>query len=78
MSFRDRQQGWLCGINSGTSPRFRLDGFTVPMVLGTDLEGNGKARPIHLCDFASAGNTWNQAERYRVWLPKHGMSCVRL
>jgi hypothetical protein len=40
------------------------------MVLGTDLEGNGKARPIHLCDFASAGNTWNQAERYRVWLPK--------
>ena len=44
--------------------------FTVPMVLGTDLEGNGKARPIHLCDFASAGNTWNQAERYRVWLPK--------
>lgn len=24
---------------------------------------------IHLCDFASAGNTWNQHERYRVWLP---------
>ena len=24
----------------------------------------------NFCDFASAGNTWNQAERYRVWLPK--------
>ena len=23
----------------------------------------------HFCDFASAGNTWSQAERYRVWLP---------
>ena len=60
------------------APDFAWMAFTVPMVLGTDLEGNGKARPIHLCDFASAGNTWNQAERYRVWLPKHGMSCVRL
>ena len=52
------------------APDFAWMAFTVPMVLGTDLEGNGKARPIHLCDFASAGNTWNQAERYRVWLPK--------
>ena len=24
----------------------------------------------NFCDFASAGNTWNQTERYRVWLPK--------
>lgn len=24
----------------------------------------------HFCDFASAGNTWDKAERYRVWLPK--------
>lgn len=24
---------------------------------------------IRLCDFASAGNTWNPTERYRVWLP---------
>lgn len=24
----------------------------------------------HFCDFASAGNTWSQAERYRVWLPQ--------
>lgn len=24
----------------------------------------------HFCDFASAGNTWDQGERYRVWLPR--------
>lgn len=24
---------------------------------------------LRLCDFASAGNTWSEASRYRVWLP---------
>lgn len=27
-------------------------------------------RIIRFCDFASAGNTWDDTERYRVWLPK--------
>ena len=27
------------------------------------------ARPVALCDFASAGNTWSAASAYRVWLP---------
>lgn len=44
--------------------------FTAPAVLGTDLEGNGKPTPIHLCDFGSAGNSWDKSVRYRVWLPK--------
>ena len=44
--------------------------FTAPMIVGTDLENNGKPRQIHLCDFASAGNTWDKSVRYRVWLPK--------
>lgn len=44
--------------------------FTAPMIVGTDLENNGKPRRIHLCDFASAGNTWDKSVRYRVWLPK--------
>lgn len=51
-------------------PDFAWMAFTAPMVAGTDLEGNGTPRPIKLCDFASAGNTWDKAERYRVWLPK--------
>ena len=44
--------------------------FTAPMISGTDLENNGKPRAIHLCDFASAGNSWDRNVRYRVWLPK--------
>ena len=44
--------------------------FTAPMKLGTDLEGSGEAKQIHLCDFGSAGNTWERNIRYRVWLPK--------
>ena len=51
-------------------PAFAWLAFTAPMVLGTDLEGNSAARQIHLCDFASAGNTWDKMQRYRVWLPK--------
>lgn len=45
--------------------------FTAPLVLGTDLEGDfKKPRQIHFCDFASAGDTWDQGSRYRVWIPK--------
>ena len=43
--------------------------FTAPLVLGTDLEGEGRnAKQIHFCDFASAGNTWTYESRYRVWI----------
>jgi DUF1680 family protein len=42
---------------------------TAPLVLGTDLEGEGKiTKQIHFCDFASAGDTWTYESRYRVWI----------
>lgn len=45
--------------------------FTAPLVLGTDLEGEFRnPRPVLFCDFASAGNTWDEDARYRVWLPQ--------
>lgn len=45
--------------------------YTVPLVLGTDLEGEGKQpKQVHFCDFASAGNTWSGDIRYRVWIPE--------
>lgn len=53
-----------------SSPSFAWMSFTAPLVIGTDLEGNSKPQSIHFCDFASAGNTWDKNERYRVWLPK--------
>lgn len=45
--------------------------FTAPLVLGTDLEGEARQpRQIMFSDFASAGNTWANAIRYRVWIPE--------
>ena len=44
--------------------------FSVLAVTGTDLESFGAPHLISFCDFASAGNTWNQHQRYRVWLTK--------
>ena len=52
------------------APGFAWLAFTAPMVLGTDLESNRAPKQIHFCDFASAGNTWDKTQRYRVWLPK--------
>ena len=44
--------------------------FTAPLILGTDLEGDFRnPRQIHFCDFASAGNTWGEDSRYKVWIP---------
>lgn len=44
----------------------------LPARLGTDLENaaNKEPRPIRMCDFGSAGNDWDPAGRYRVWLPR--------
>jgi DUF1680 family protein len=45
--------------------------FTAPLVLGTDMEGDFRNPvQINFCDFASAGNTWDEYSRYRVWIPK--------
>jgi hypothetical protein len=45
--------------------------FTAPLVRGTDLEGEvSKPRQTVFCDFASAGNTWEEESRYRVWIPR--------
>ena len=45
--------------------------FTAPLVLGSDLEGEDRTpREVKFCDFASAGNNWDKAVRYKVWLPR--------
>ncbi len=45
--------------------------FTGKFLVGSDLEGpRHKPIELYLCDFASAGNTWDYRSRYRVWLPQ--------
>lgn len=43
--------------------------FTLPVVIGTDLEGEyRKPANVSFCDFASAGNNWLPDSRYKVWI----------
>jgi len=37
---------------------------------GIALAFSAGATQIHLCDYASAGNTWGPGSRYRVWMPE--------
>jgi DUF1680 family protein len=43
--------------------------FTAKLRIGMNLETEeGKTpRPVHFCDFASAGDTWKEDSLYRVW-----------
>jgi len=57
-------------LSSANKPADVWMSFTAPLVLGTDLEGDFQnPRQINFCDFASAGNTWGEDSRYRVWIP---------
>ena len=44
--------------------------YSVPMVRSTYSDASVDTHPVHLCDFASAGSTWDESTRYRVWLTK--------
>lgn len=43
--------------------------YTTSVVRGTYGDKGRDALQMHLCDFASAGNHWDDHDRYRVWLP---------
>jgi len=45
--------------------------FKTKLRLGTYLEDKeGQPKEVILCDFASAGSTWDGKSRYRIWLPE--------
>jgi DUF1680 family protein len=65
------QKGWVDMKVSDRKPDNIWMAFTIPMVTGTNLEGEFRnPRQVHLCDFASAGNIWGEDSRYRVWIKK--------
>jgi DUF1680 family protein len=41
--------------------------FIAPLTLGSDRENKDKNKLIHFYDFASAGNSWCNSDRYKVW-----------
>jgi uncharacterized protein len=67
-----KEQGGIVDIKpSSIKPKDVWMSFTAPLVLGTDLEGDFRnPREVNFCDFGSAGNTWGEDSRYRVWIPK--------
>lgn len=42
--------------------------FAAPFRMGAHRYGSQRV-DVHFCDFASAGNTWEHDDAYRVWLP---------
>jgi uncharacterized protein len=58
-------------LPAGNKPEHIWMSFTAPLILGTDMEGEYRnPKQIHFCDFASAGNTWGEDSRYKVWIPQ--------
>lgn len=57
-------------LQTVTSPDNMWITVTAPVVVGTDFENFSKPVQIHFCDFASAGNTWDENQRYNVWMQK--------
>ena len=52
------------------APKEMWMAFRLKMLRGAYSEGEGDKEDTHFCDFASAGNTWDKTQRYRVWLPR--------
>lgn len=66
-----QKNGFVDLTPAGKKPGEIWMAFTAPLVMGTDLEGEFRApRQVLFCDFASAGNTWEEGIRYRVWIPQ--------
>ena len=63
-------QGNAVTLTSVEAPQGIWMAFETRMPTGTYANGEAEYSTVRFCDFASAGNTWNRSERYRVWLPK--------
>lgn len=62
--------GIVEGAELVAGPGFAWMTLSVPVTVGSNLEGTDAERKVNFCDFASSGNTWDPAVRYRVWIPR--------
>lgn len=53
-----------------TNPEFGWMAFSVNALTSIYNGDKESFRKVHFTDFGSAGNTWDETTRYRVWLPK--------
>lgn len=65
----ENRNGIVAVKESESKPEGIWMSFTVPMVRGTNMEGEFRTpKQVSMCDFASAGNSWGEESRYRTWL----------
>jgi DUF1680 family protein len=63
------ENGYIELMPADSTPEGVWMAVAVKMIVGTTHEGqDAQTRAIHFCDFASAGNTWDIASYYRVWI----------
>lgn len=62
--------GGSVDITPAEAPQWAWMCFEVPTVVGLNQINDIKTTGVKFCDFSSAGNTWNPAERFRLWLPE--------
>ncbi len=63
-------KGGIVDVKPCDTPSWAWISFKVPVILGVDYIDHGNPMEVNFCDFSSAGNSWSQNERYRVWLPE--------
>ena len=62
--------GNIVELEPTESPEGIWMAFRLKMLRGAYSEGENDKEVTCFCDFASAGNTWDKNQRYRVWLPR--------
>ena len=60
--------GFIELIKNKNKPEDVFVSFSTPIVLGANTEPDYHvARKVTLCDYASAGNTWNAESMFKIW-----------
>jgi DUF1680 family protein len=62
------KEGYLDLIPSAINSNGLWMQFSAPFLLESHKEGANKPVPLLLCDYASAGNTYDERSRFRIWI----------
>lgn len=65
----ESQNGFVDLVEKPNKPEGMLIAFMLPLSLGANTEEEYfEPRMVSLCDYASAGNTWDEKSRFKIWV----------
>ncbi|MES2329528.1 MAG: beta-L-arabinofuranosidase domain-containing protein [Bacteroidota bacterium] len=64
------KDGYLDLESAGLNSKGTWMQFKAPFILESHKEGPNKPVSLLLCDYASAGNTYDERSRFRIWIPQ--------